>query len=133
MDLVYIGVLIIALAFALVVTYASLVLKRAADTMTSLSQTLNEVEQKLHYITPELRETVEKTGYTVDDLQDKINAVDDWFGTLENLGISINEGSRFVNKQAKNASSYTTSKNRSRVTQSIKWADVVYKLYKKVT
>ncbi|WP_010529088.1 DUF948 domain-containing protein [Lentibacillus jeotgali] len=132
MDLVYIGLLIIALAFALVVTYASLALKRAADTMESLSETLNEVEQKLHDITPELRKTVEETGKTVDDLRGKINAVDDLFAGLENMGISINEGSRFVNKQAKNASSYTTSKNRNRVTESIKWADVVYKLYKKV-
>ncbi|SFB37553.1 Uncharacterized protein YoxC, contains an MCP-like domain [Lentibacillus halodurans] len=132
MDFVYIGVLIGALAFALVVIYASLVLKRAADTMESLSETLGEVEQKLHHITPELRKTVDETGKTVDDLQDKLAAADNLFGTLENLGTSVHEGSRFLNKQTENASSFTSPKYRTRMTETIKWFDVVYKLYKKV-
>ncbi|QKY70986.1 DUF948 domain-containing protein [Lentibacillus sp. CBA3610] len=132
MDLVYIGVLMCALAFALVVVYASLVLKRAANTMESLSETLGEVEQKMQQITPELRKTMDETGKTIDDLQDKMAAADSLIMTLENLGTSINEGSRFLDRQSESASSFTSPKYRSRLTETIKWFDVAYKLFKRV-
>ncbi|GAB4074328.1 hypothetical protein GCM10028778_18310 [Barrientosiimonas marina] len=131
MDFVYIGVFICALAFALVVIYASLVLKRAANTMESISHTLNEVEQKMHYITPELQKTLEETGQTVDDLNEKLAATDSLFTALDDAGVSVYEGDRFVQRQTDKTASWASPKNRNRLTKTIKWADVMYKLYKR--
>lgn len=131
MDFVYIGVFMCALAFVLVVIYASLVLKRTASTMESLSETLGDVEQKMHHIIPELRQSVNETGKTVDDLQDKMAAADSLVMTLENLGVSLNAGSEYLNRQSDYTSAFTSPKNRNRLTETIKWLNVAYKLYKK--
>lgn len=132
MDFVYIGVFMCALAFALVAVYASLVLKRTATMVESLGKTLGEVEEKLHYITPELRKTVNETGKTIDELQDKMEAVDSMVMTLENVGVSVNEGGQYMDAQTEKASPYQTPKNRNKLIETFKWADVAYKLYKKM-
>ncbi|SFE40144.1 Uncharacterized protein YoxC, contains an MCP-like domain [Lentibacillus persicus] len=132
MDFVYIGIFMCALAFALVAVYASLVLKRTATMVETLGKTLSEVEQRLHYITPELRKTINETGKTLDELQDKMDAVDSMVMTLENVGVSVKEGGRFMDEQTAKASAYETPKNRRTLIDSFKWADVAYKLYKKM-
>ncbi|WP_164670712.1 DUF948 domain-containing protein [Virgibacillus doumboii] len=131
MDLVYVGVLFCALAFALVIIYISLVLKRVSKTMETLGETLGEVEEKMQRITPQLRTTVNETGKIVDDLNEKVAVADNLFDTLENIGTSLNACNQLLNRETKKLPEYTSSKDLDKVTEGIKWGDIALRLYKK--
>ncbi|MFC4559632.1 DUF948 domain-containing protein [Virgibacillus kekensis] len=131
MELVYVGVLLCALAFALVVIYASLVLNRVASTMQTLGTTLNDMEKKMQQLTPELQNTVKETKKIVDDFEDKISATDGFFDALHNIGISVNSSNRILNQQAKKLPEYTSKQSLDRLSEGIKWGDAGYQLYKK--
>lgn len=131
MNLVYVGVLFCALAFALVIIYISLVLKRVSNTMETLGETLGEVEEKLQYITPQLRTTVNETGKVVDDLHDKVAVADNLFDSLENIGTSLNASQKLLNQETKKLPEFKSSQSMEQITEGIKWGDVALRLYKK--
>lgn len=131
MEFVYVGVLICALAFALVVIYASLVLNRVAGTMKSLGIMLSEMEQRLQHLTPELEKTVTETKKIVDDFEDKMSTTDGFFDALQNVGFSLNSTNRLLSKQAGKLPEYTSNQSMEKVAEGLKWGEAGLQLYKK--
>ncbi|GAB3069776.1 DUF948 domain-containing protein [Virgibacillus ainsalahensis] len=131
MGVVYLGILLCAIAFAGVTIYISLVLKRVADTLHSLGNTLGEVEKELQHITPQLRETVYETDKIVDDMEEKLKATDSLFDTLENVGTSVNS----VNQLYKNNSDQLTGEQLQKklkpFIKGIKWSEGAFQVYSK--
>ncbi|WP_077324007.1 DUF948 domain-containing protein [Virgibacillus siamensis] len=131
MDFVYIGILLCALAFALIAIYISYVLFRVSRTMKSLGNSLGDVEQKLNYLTPELRNTLHETEKLVDDFSDKMNATDGLFDAMENTGQSINACSRLLEKQSRKLPEYSSPQTIERLTEGAKWGQVAFKVFRR--
>lgn len=120
-----------ALAFALVVIYISVVLKRVSSTMETLGSTLGDVEKKLQYLTPELRNTVNETEKMVEDLNGKITATDGLFDSLENIGSSLNACNQILYQQTKKLPKYTTPQIMNQLAEGFMWSEVGLKIYNK--
>ncbi|TQS76168.1 DUF948 domain-containing protein [Ornithinibacillus gellani] len=88
-GIIYYTILLCAIAFAIVIVYISLLLKRIADSFKTTGKTLHEVERKLEYMTPQIRQTVKEVGSTVDDIRDKVSATDSMFDALEDVGQAV--------------------------------------------
>ncbi|WP_174615434.1 DUF948 domain-containing protein [Virgibacillus ihumii] len=132
MDFVYIGILFCALAFALITIYMCYVLIRVSNSMKSLGNSLGEVEKKLHYLTPELRNTLQETEKLVDDFNDKVTATDGLFDAMDNTGHAINAGSRLLDKQTKKLPEYDSPESIARLTEGAKWGEVAFKLFRRL-
>ncbi|GAA0597255.1 hypothetical protein GCM10009001_11820 [Virgibacillus siamensis] len=131
MDFVYVGILFFALAFALVTIYMCYVLIRVSKSMKSVGNSLGEVEQKLHYLTPELQDTLQETEKLVDDFNDKLTATDGLFDAMDNTGHAINAGSRLMDKQTKKLPEYDSPQTIERLTEGAKWGEVAFKIFRR--
>ncbi|UJL46591.1 DUF948 domain-containing protein [Virgibacillus sp. NKC19-16] len=131
MGVIYLGILFCSIAFAVVVVYICLVLKRVSTTMEALGTTLGEVEKKFESITPEIKSTVQATEEMVDDMEVKLKATDSLFDTMENVGSSVNSMNH-VYKQ--NREKLTNKEFRRKLTpfiEGIKWSEAAFLLYSK--
>src|SRR5699024_11221274 len=70
-GIIYLTLLFIAVAFAIVVVYIAVVLKRVSDMMESIGATFVEVEKTAHVITPEIKQSRQETGKLIDDVEHK--------------------------------------------------------------
>lgn len=131
MNLVYVGVLFCAVAFAIFAIFMSVVLKRASTTMKTLGNTLGNVEEKLNYLTPELRNTVNETEKMVDDLHDKLSATDNLVDSIENIGTSFNTSYQLLDQQTKKLPDYKSSHTINKLTEGFTWGGVTFQLYKR--
>lgn len=131
MDFVYVGILFFALAFALVTIYMCYVLIRVSKSMKSLGSLFGEIEDKLHYLTPELRNTLRETEKLVDDFNEKVTATNGLFDAMGNAGNSINSCNRLLDKQAKKLPEYDSAESIARLTEGAKWADVAFKMFRR--
>lgn len=94
MEIFYVSILFVSIAFAIVAIYLSFVLKRVANMVKTLGTSLGELERELEYMTPHLTKTLNESSKLVDDIREKINATDSVFDSAENVGksvISLNE------------------------------------------
>ncbi|WP_373894717.1 DUF948 domain-containing protein [Virgibacillus natechei] len=131
MGVIYLGILFCSIAFAVVVVYICLVLKRVSTTMDALGTTLGEVEEKFESITPEIQSTVQETEKMLDDMEVKLQATDSLFDTLENVGSSVNSMNH-VYKQ--NREGLTDAQFRHKLApfiEGIKWSEGAFLLYSK--
>lgn len=131
MDFVYVGILFGALAIALVVIYMCYVLIRVSRTLKSLGNSLGDVEKKLNYLTPELRNTLQETEKLVDDFNDKMTTTDGLFDAMENTGHSINACNRLLDKQTKKLPEYDSPQTIDRLTEGAKWGEVAFKIFRR--
>ncbi|RYG72816.1 DUF948 domain-containing protein [Lentibacillus lipolyticus] len=129
MGLIYIGVLLCAVAFAVVAIFASLALKRAADTMETFSKTLGDVEQKMNYITPELRKTLEETGRATDDLHDKLGVANGLFDSVQHMGGAIHTCNRLLHTKTNRLSALGSPNFVDKLTETLKWGEVANQVY----
>jgi len=89
MDLIYLSILLLAIAFAIVVGYLCFILKRVSNNMKTLSSTMRYAEEQFKYITPELTNTIRETDKLIDDTTEKVRATEGMFDSLEEFGTSI--------------------------------------------
>lgn len=129
MELIYISILFVAIAFALVVAYLCFVLKRVSNTMSSLGSTMSDVEKQLTYITPQLTETIQGTDKLIEDVEEKVKATESIFDTVEEFGTSLNS----ANKAFQNRFGKLTDEEMDRQVkpfiEGIKWSEVAVRLY----
>lgn len=129
MELIYLSLFMVAIAFAVVVVYLCIVLKRVSNTMKSLSSTLGEVEKQVNYITPQLSDTIKETDRTIDDAREKVEATDSLFDSVQGLGISLqNVNDVFHSRFGKMTDEEMDQKIKPFV-EGIKWSEVGVKLY----
>ncbi|WP_087975102.1 DUF948 domain-containing protein [Oceanobacillus rekensis] len=131
MDIIYLGILLCSIAFAIVVIYISLVLKRLADTMKSLGTSMGELEKELEYITPQLTETVRETDKLVDDIGEKVRATDDLFDSVEDIGVTVNSLNEVYSEKSKTLSDVELEKKMKPFVGGITWSEAAVQLYTK--
>lgn len=131
MELVYVGVFLCALAFAIVCLFMAKVLMRVTTTLKSLGNTLGEVETKMQYITSELENTIKESDKTMDEFEHKLKATDGLFDTLENVGSSISNLNDVVHGQTKHLASDRALKKAEPIAHSVQWSEVSFRLFKK--
>lgn len=129
MELIYISILFIAIAFALVVAYLCFVLKRVSNTMRSLGSTMSNVEKQLTYITPQLTETIQGTDKLIEDVEEKVKATESIFDTVEEFGTSLSSANEaFQNRFGKLTDEEMDRKVKPFI-EGIKWSEVAVRLY----
>ncbi|MFC4025598.1 DUF948 domain-containing protein [Oceanobacillus longus] len=131
MDIIYVGVLLCSIAFAIVVIYISLVLKRLADTMKSLGTSVGELEKELNYITPQLTQTVRETDKLVDDIGEKIRATDSLFDSVEEIGVTVNSLNEVYSQKSKGLSDVELEKKMKPFVGGITWSEAAVQIYSK--
>ncbi|TRM11206.1 DUF948 domain-containing protein [Lentibacillus cibarius] len=131
MELIYIGIFLFAVAFAVVAIFASVALKRAANTMETLGETLSDVEKKMKHITPELQKMLEETGRTADDINDKVAAADGVFDSLNHMGTSISACNQMLHSKTTKLPAFMSPRFMDRLTDTLKWGEVANQVYRK--
>ncbi|GAA0434631.1 hypothetical protein GCM10008983_09040 [Lentibacillus halophilus] len=129
MSLVYAGILLCAAAFTIVAVFASVALKRAANTMESFTTTLGDVEQKMNHITPELQKMLKETGRTTDDLNDKLAATNGLFDSLDRMGHAVHTCNRLLQTKTNKLSVFRSPQFVNKLTETLKWGGVVNQIY----
>jgi len=131
MDLIYLAILLVSVAFAITVIYLSVVLYRLTNTMKVLGTSIDEMEKKMNYITPQLRKSMQETDMLVEDIQDKLDATDSVFDSIENIGGTVHN----LNKAYQSNSDLVTEEEFKQKTtpfvEGMKWSEVVMHLLKK--
>lgn len=84
--LVYIGVFMMSLAFALVSIFVAKFLLRTSSIIGTLGQTVDNIEMKLDQTVIELEGLIAETENTVIDAETKLLATDGLFAAVENIG-----------------------------------------------
>ncbi|WP_337018288.1 DUF948 domain-containing protein [Oceanobacillus massiliensis] len=131
MDILYLGILLCSIAFAIVAIYISMVLKRLTDTLKSLGSSMGELEREMEYITPQLTQTVRESDKLIDDISDKIKATDSLFDSAENIGASVNTLNEVYSEKSKNVSDVEMEQKMKPFVGGITWSEAAVQLFKK--
>ncbi|CDO03784.1 general stress protein [Oceanobacillus picturae] len=130
----YLAILLLSLAFAIVSVYIAIVLKRLSDTIKSMGNTLGEFEKELQYITPPLKETIRETGATIDDIQEKLNATNNVFDTVDHVGTTVNTTNEFIQSNYTTLSDQEMQEKTKPFQEAIRWSEAaltVFNMFKK--
>jgi len=127
MGIIYLAILLCSIGFAIATIYLAFILKRITAITKSLGKTLKEVEQQLHYITPQLNVSLKETAKLVDDTGEKLKATDSIFDSIDNVGTSVNTVSALFRKNADKLD----EEQFQRIAEGIKWSEVVFQVLSK--
>lgn len=131
MGLIYLGILLCSIAFAIVVIYISFVLKRLSNTIGTLGTTMDEMEKEMQYITPKLKESIQEADKFVEDMGDKVKATDGLFDSIENVGVSMNSLNQAYENNMTTPSADDFDKKTKPFVEGIKWSEAALYLYSK--
>jgi len=133
MDILYIGIFLISIAFAIVVVYLSTVLNSLSKTMRSLGTSLGEFEKELEYITPQLTTTLRESERLIDDISEKVRATDSVFDSVENVGVSINSLNEVYKEKSKQLSEKELEQKLKPFIDALTWSEAAAQLFSKWT
>lgn len=86
MSLVYIGVFIMAIAFAIVAIFIAKILLSTSKVIATLGNTLGSVEEKLDKSIAEVEAMTLEANQTYADVEAKLQATEGLFLAIENVG-----------------------------------------------
>lgn len=129
MDLIYLSILFVAVAFALVVVYLCFVLKRVSNTMKSLGSTMSDVEKQVTYITPQLTDTIKETDKLIEDVEEKVKATDSIFDTVEEFGTSLTAANEAFHNRFGKLTDEEMDRKVKPFIDGIRWSEVAVRLY----
>lgn len=86
MTLVYIGVFIMALSFALVSIFIVKLLLRTSSMISTLGQSVSDVETNLDKTIIKMEETIVESEKTANDVETKLLAANSLFLAVKNVG-----------------------------------------------
>lgn len=89
--MIEIGVLIIAIAFAVLVLFLIKTLKAATHSLEKTTQTLQEVQKTIDELGYEVKQTVRHANNITVDLQAKMKQIDPVMDSVHNLGEVLSE------------------------------------------
>ncbi|WP_158589676.1 MULTISPECIES: DUF948 domain-containing protein [Clostridia] len=130
-DVLYLTLLIIAVAFALTVVFIVIVLHRFTKLLRTAGSTLGQVETDMQQTIPELQNTLYQTQITVDDIGEKLQATDSLFDTAENLGHSVNHINQAIQKTKPTLTSDELEEETKPYVEGVRWSVAASYLYKK--
>ena len=86
MSLIYIGVFIIAIAFAIAAIFIARILLSTSKVIATLGDTLVAVESKLDKSIAEVKAITLEVDQTAADIEAKLHATEGLFSAIENVG-----------------------------------------------
>ena len=131
MGIISVGILLCSIAFAMVVIYICFILKRISNTLGTMGRNLNEVEKEIQYITPQLKQSIRETDKLIDDVDEKLEATDSVFDSIENTGISLQSLNQAYANSVKQLSDEQLRKQAKPFVVGIKWSVAAFYLYAK--
>lgn len=84
--LIGMGVLLIAIAFAVFAIYTAKLLHRLAQSIESIGNTANQMEGQVTNAAEAVEKTLEEADWTIRDIDVKLQAMDSVFETVEEVG-----------------------------------------------
>ncbi|WP_341279435.1 DUF948 domain-containing protein [Paenibacillus sp. FSL H8-0537] len=95
-----IGVLIAAIAFAILVYYVIEALRSLKYSLDEMRVTLIEVKHEISAIGTEVKSVVQTTNSVADDVNMKLKSLDSLFGSLDDVGHVVQEATSAVKESA---------------------------------
>lgn len=130
-DIFYFVIFLGSIAFAIMIIYICLLLKRVSDSMKTVGNTLDKVEKQLQHVTPELKQTLSETVNLVDDVDSKLKATDSVFDTAQNIGTSVHSINDMYAMKRNNMSDEEIYNQAKPFFEGIKWSEAATQLYSK--
>ncbi|WP_339230485.1 DUF948 domain-containing protein [Oceanobacillus sp. FSL K6-2867] len=131
MEIFYVSILFVSIAFAIVAIYLSFVLKRVANMVKTLGTSLEELERELEYMTPHLNQTLNESSKLVDDIREKVNATDSVFDSAENVGKSVISLNEVYDETSKQLSEQKLEQKMKPFVAGMTWSEVAIQLFSK--
>ncbi|WP_028782916.1 DUF948 domain-containing protein [Thalassobacillus devorans] len=130
MELVYIGIFIMALSFALVVAFIVKTLVSVNKSMKSLDGTVDNLVTQMNGITKESEHLINKSNYLAEDINHKIDSTNGLFESLQNVGDSVDNLNHGLNKATDNFT-YHTNKHNDKIIKAVRWGEAITNTYAK--
>lgn len=129
MGLIYLSILLVAIAFLIATVYICFVLKRLTNTMRSLSVTLGSAEEQVGKMTPVLLQTIKETDELIGDVTEKVQATDSMFDSVQLLGESVQSANTALQNGLGNLTDAEMDRKVKPFIEGIKWSEVAVQLY----
>ncbi|WNQ10532.1 DUF948 domain-containing protein [Paenibacillus aurantius] len=134
-----ISVAIIALAFAVLVFFLIRTLHTVQESLKDTNQTINQVQRELNDVSAEVKGLIRNTNQITMDVRTKMKALDSLFGTVENVGDTL-EGVTSSLRQVSNRFRSNVTSNLAEVNQTedkkvykaINWASSIYDIWQRI-
>ena len=130
-GIIYFAILLCSIAFAIVAVYICVLLRRISKSMKAAGRTLEQVEQQLQQVSPQLSESLRETSTLVDDVNEKVKATDSLFDTVGNLGMSVNTVNEVYKEKRKQTSDEEIFEKAKPFIEGIKWSEALMQIYYK--
>lgn len=130
MAVIYIGILFVAIAFAIVCCYAAFALYRLSYTVRSLGYSMAKLEKEMNYITPRLSESLQEANNLLDDTHDKLKATGSVFDSLEDVGTSVQSLNDAYQSKRPALTEAKLEKKLNLAMKGITWSEAIVQLYK---
>ncbi|MFD1414902.1 DUF948 domain-containing protein [Oceanobacillus jeddahense] len=130
MPIISVGILLVAIAFAVVCCYIAFMLNRLTYNIRSLGSSVVKMEEEMSHITPEISTSLKEVNHLIDDTHEKLQATDSAFGSLEDVGTSVqslNEAYK-VKRQALDDAKLEEKLNLAM--KGITWSEAAIQIYK---
>ncbi|MDM8102173.1 MULTISPECIES: DUF948 domain-containing protein [Oceanobacillus] len=130
MPIISVGILLVAIAFAVVCCYIAFMLNRLTYNIRSLGKSVVKMEEEMNHITPEISTSLQEVNHLIDDTHEKLQATDSVFGSLEDVGTSVqslNEAYK-VKRQALDDAKLEEKLNLAM--KGITWSEAAMQIYK---
>lgn len=129
MGLIYLSILLIAIAFLIAVVYICFVLKRVTNTMKTLRGTLGSAEKQVEKMTLVLSETIKETDELMADVTEKVQATDSVFDSVQLFGESIQSANTALQNGLGNLTEEEMDRKVKPFIEGIRWSEVAVQLY----
>lgn len=129
MGLIYLSILLVAIAFLIAVVYICFVLKRVTNTMQTLRGTLGSAEERVEKMTPVLSQTIKETDELIADVTEKVQATDSMFDSVQLFGESVQSANTALQNGLGNLTDEEMARKVKPFIEGIKWSEVAVQLY----
>lgn len=122
-ELIYISILLIAIAFFVVTVYICFVLKRVTNMMKTLTNTLQDVEKQMDDMKPTIQATMKESSRLVDDVSEKVQATDSVFDSVHLLGESVQTANTVLQDNIGNLTQEEMDRKIKPYVEGMKWTE----------
>jgi uncharacterized protein YoxC len=129
-NLVYISVVIIAIAFLVLVIFVSKTLKTFQTTLMSVTATIDSLEKQLKDVTTETTQLIHHTNDLTMDLQKKVEGLNSVVHALKETGATVQKFNQSMNKVQSRVTTQV-EKNQEKVSQVIQWGSTFIEIWDK--
>ncbi|MEI3600159.1 MULTISPECIES: DUF948 domain-containing protein [unclassified Oceanobacillus] len=129
MGLIYLSILLVAIAFLITVVYICFVLKRVTNTIQTLRGTIGSAEERVEKMTPVLSQTIKETDELMADVTEKVQATDSMFDSVQLFGESVQSANTALQNGLGNLTDEEMDRKVKPFIEGIKWSEVAVQLY----